>query len=113
MCNEDDWEVNEDGLYIATRCFLVRRGYCCANKCRNCPYINWRAQSSWQPVAPEHVKQTRVSPKAIAGAQAMLDYHEQQLQHSPTYKRARHQAQVDHYTWLLERWGGKKAREDS
>jgi hypothetical protein len=39
---EADWEVTAEGLYMATRSFLVRRGYCCANRCRNCPYVNWR-----------------------------------------------------------------------
>lgn len=27
-----DWEITPDGLYIATRHFLLRRGYCCANR---------------------------------------------------------------------------------
>jgi hypothetical protein len=30
---QGDFEVNEQGLYVATRQFLLRRG------CRNCPYI--------------------------------------------------------------------------
>ena len=36
--NEPDWVLNEDGLLMATRSFLLRRGYCCGNGCRNCPY---------------------------------------------------------------------------
>jgi hypothetical protein len=35
---EPDWVLNEDGLLMATRSFLLRRGYCCGNGCRNCPY---------------------------------------------------------------------------
>ena len=30
--------MNEDGLMVATRAFLLRRGYCCGNGCLNCPY---------------------------------------------------------------------------
>lgn len=36
---EGDFEQNEDGLWVATRAFLLRRGYCCGCGCRNCPYI--------------------------------------------------------------------------
>lgn len=34
----------ENGYRVLTRSFLVKRGYCCANGCRHCPY--------W----PKHVK---------------------------------------------------------
>ncbi len=28
----------EDGLMVLTRRYLLNRGYCCGNQCRNCPY---------------------------------------------------------------------------
>jgi len=28
----------EDGLMVLTAHFLRKRGYCCGNGCRNCPY---------------------------------------------------------------------------
>ena len=28
----------EDGLMILTEHFLKKRGYCCGNDCRHCPY---------------------------------------------------------------------------
>lgn len=28
----------EDGLYVWTEDYLRRRGYCCRNGCRHCPY---------------------------------------------------------------------------
>jgi hypothetical protein len=28
----------ENGLYVFTAGFLLRRGYCCDNNCRHCPY---------------------------------------------------------------------------
>jgi hypothetical protein len=28
----------EDGKVVLTRDFLLRRGYCCNHRCRNCPY---------------------------------------------------------------------------
>ena len=32
-----DYTVENDKL-VFTREFLLRRGYCCNSKCRNCPY---------------------------------------------------------------------------
>lgn len=101
---ESDWEVTEQGLYIATRGFLMRRGYCCANRCRNCPYINWRGDDSWQPTPVAWVKRARVSPKACAGARAMLEWHEQQLPNADETERRWHSQMIEHYSTLLERW---------
>ncbi len=28
----------EDGLLVMTAHYLTKRGYCCHNDCRNCPY---------------------------------------------------------------------------
>jgi len=28
----------EDGKYVFTEWFLLKRGYCCDNQCRHCPY---------------------------------------------------------------------------
>lgn len=33
-----DYTINEEGLYIFTPWYLMRRGHCCDNKCTNCPY---------------------------------------------------------------------------
>ncbi len=101
---EADWEVTADGLYMATRSFLVRRGYCCANRCRNCPYVNWRNDPQWQPVAPERVRRIRVSPKAVAGARHMLAYHSTQAQLATSSEQAYHQAMMAHYRFLLDTW---------
>ncbi|GCE47310.1 hypothetical protein EI42_00840 [Thermosporothrix hazakensis] len=101
-----DWEITSDGLYVATRGFLIRRGYCCANRCKNCPYINWRDNPKWEPAPPEAVRQMRVSPKAIAGAEAMLAYHRQQLELAHDEQEQRyHRRMWTHYAHLLRCWG--------
>ena len=28
----------ENGYYVFTEAFLLKRGYCCENGCRHCPY---------------------------------------------------------------------------
>lgn len=33
-----DFYINDNGLYTFTSWYLLRRGYCCENGCRHCPY---------------------------------------------------------------------------
>jgi hypothetical protein len=33
-----DYTVSPDGYRIMTEFYLVKRGYCCSNGCKNCPY---------------------------------------------------------------------------
>jgi hypothetical protein len=40
-----DYEVNEDGLYVFTREHHLKRGYCCKNKCKHCPWNFGKAKS--------------------------------------------------------------------
>jgi hypothetical protein len=100
--------IDSDGFYVATRSFLVRRGFCCANQCRNCPYINWRNSPTWKPLPAEAVRVTTVSPKAVEGARKALTHHEEQLRVESRTKAAFHQAMISHYHLLLEYWEESK-----
>jgi Family of unknown function (DUF5522) len=104
MEDRDDWIIDSNGFYVASRSFLIRRGYCCANQCRNCPYINWRNSPTWEPLPAEAVQVTEVSPKAIEGARRELAYHEKHEQAGNQTDGERHQAMIEHYRLLLERW---------
>ena len=33
-----DYTMNPDGYRVMTEFYLVKRGYCCSNGCKNCPY---------------------------------------------------------------------------
>ncbi|MDQ7947287.1 MAG: DUF5522 domain-containing protein [Pedobacter sp.] len=33
-----DFYFNEQGLMVLTAAFLKKRGYCCKNRCTNCPW---------------------------------------------------------------------------
>lgn len=101
---EGDWEITAAGLYMATRGFLTRRGYCCANQCRNCPYINWRDNPEWRPVAHDYVHKMLVSAKAVAGAQTLVSHHKECVQQGTCEERKHHQTMIEHYTFLLEQW---------
>ncbi len=104
MKDQDDWIIDSDGFYVATRSFLIRRGYCCANQCRNCPYINWRNSPTWKPLAAEAIRVTEVSPKALEGARKALTYHQQQVQTDKQVDQVLHQEMIAHYLLLLEKW---------
>ena|SRR5437763_12542277 len=98
MEDSDDWIIDANGFYIATRSFLSRRGYCCANQCRNCPYINWHNSPVWKPVETSMVHVTKVSPKAIEGVRNALTRHESQPE------EAFHRQMIAHYRLLLKCW---------
>lgn len=34
---DDDFYI-ENGLYVFTEKYLLKRGYCCHHQCRHCPY---------------------------------------------------------------------------
>jgi hypothetical protein len=34
----EDYYFNEDGFMVFTASYLLKRGYCCENGCRHCPY---------------------------------------------------------------------------
>ncbi len=40
--DDDEPYAGSDGLVIFTAEYLLQRGYCCGNGCRNCPY-NYKA----------------------------------------------------------------------
>lgn len=33
-----DYHMTADGYRVMTEFYLVKRGYCCSNGCKNCPY---------------------------------------------------------------------------
>lgn len=34
----EDYEMDDEGLLVFTATYLLKRGYCCENGCRHCPY---------------------------------------------------------------------------
>lgn len=35
----EDYYLSKEGYRVMTESYLVKRGYCCANGCRHCPYM--------------------------------------------------------------------------
>lgn len=48
----EDFYLNKDGYRVMTESYLVRRGYCCSNGCKHCPY-DPRAQKGNRKLRPE------------------------------------------------------------
>lgn len=38
MIEGEDFYFDESGLMVFTAKYLLKRGYCCDNGCRHCPY---------------------------------------------------------------------------
>ena len=38
METNEDYYFNEAGLMVFTEAYHLKRGYCCGNKCKHCPY---------------------------------------------------------------------------
>jgi hypothetical protein len=34
----DDYYISPEGYYVFTEKYLLKRGYCCKNGCKHCPY---------------------------------------------------------------------------
>ena len=34
----EDFYINSDGYMVLTEKYLLKRGYCCENGCKHCPY---------------------------------------------------------------------------
>ncbi len=43
-----DYYINSDGLYVFTREYHLKRGYCCKNKCLHCPWNFGQPKSAKQ-----------------------------------------------------------------
>lgn len=48
----EDFYYSKEGYRVMTESYLVRRGYCCANGCRHCPY-DPKAQKGNRRLRPE------------------------------------------------------------
>ena len=40
-----DFYYNENGLMVMTESYHLRRGYCCNNNCKHCPYKSKNEQN--------------------------------------------------------------------
>jgi hypothetical protein len=38
LVEEIDYYLNENGQFVMTAWYLLKRGYCCKNGCKHCPY---------------------------------------------------------------------------
>lgn len=38
ILDKDEFYYSEKGYIIFTKKFLLKRGYCCENNCKHCPY---------------------------------------------------------------------------
>jgi hypothetical protein len=51
----EDYYLTKEGYRVMTESYLVKRGYCCANGCRHCPYFP-KAQKGNRTLRPDVAK---------------------------------------------------------
>ncbi len=58
MKEKEDYYFNEEGLMVFTEAYHRKRGYCCKNKCRHCPWKFGKksGQNSSSPMTNEPKK---------------------------------------------------------
>ena len=44
-----DYYINEDGNFVFTKEYHLKRGYCCKNKCLHCPWNYGRPNNKPKP----------------------------------------------------------------
>ena len=52
-----DYYFNEEGLMVFTAAYHLKRGYCCKNKCKHCPWGFGKTRNDNAAAAPEQFKQ--------------------------------------------------------
>lgn len=57
MKASEDFYFNEDGLMVFTESYHLKRGYCCKNKCRHCPWNYGKQQNGKAGKDSERVKE--------------------------------------------------------
>ena len=48
-----DYYLNEDGLFVFTEAYHLKRGYCCKSGCKHCPY-DFKNQKKNRPAIKDH-----------------------------------------------------------
>ncbi|WP_449439857.1 DUF5522 domain-containing protein [Pedobacter steynii] len=56
-----DYYFNENGFMVFTEAYHLKRGYCCKNKCKHCP---WDCMSRHQ--TPKNEKGARKTRKSVS-----------------------------------------------
>ena len=46
LIKDEDYYI-DNGNYVFTDTYLLRRGSCCSSGCRHCPYIGVNSESEW------------------------------------------------------------------
>ena len=49
-----DYYLNEDGLLVFTAAYHLKRGFCCKNKCRHCPWGYGKNKRKNALTKPDH-----------------------------------------------------------
>lgn len=58
MIEGTDYYLNEDGLMVFTAEYHLKRGFCCKNKCKHCPWNYGKDKKRKEPSATQFEKRS-------------------------------------------------------
>ena len=108
MSDATDWEIDSNGLYVATRSVPFAVWLLLRQPVPLMPRINWHNTSTWHHLTVEAVKVAAVPPKALEGTRKALALHEQRSQQEGPGKAAYHRAMIAHYRLLEDALGSTR-----
>ena len=100
MSDATDWEIDSNGLYVATRSVPFAVWLLLRQPVPLMPRINWHNTSTWHHLTAEAVKVAAVPPKALEGTRKALALHEQHSQQECPSKAAYNRVMIAHYRLL-------------
>ncbi len=53
-----DYYINEDGLFVFTGAYHLKRGFCCKSGCKHCPYGFGKGKHEDKDLKPADAKTT-------------------------------------------------------
>lgn len=58
-----DYYINQDGNWVFTEIYHLKRGYCCKNKCMHCPWLYGKPRQAKEEEADDHLDKKRLGGK--------------------------------------------------
>ena len=65
LAEGEDFYYNENGLMVLTALYLKKRGYCCKNACKHCPYGFHDAKNEEMPFKSEKQENPKEPDKTM------------------------------------------------
>ena len=101
---ERDREILRSNVIDSERASLFRPGYCCGERCQDCPYFNWTNQMPWYPPPEEAIKSHAVPTLTLSVLRGRRALALLFLRKGTPEEVEYYQILLHYYSMLAERW---------